>query len=212
VEVDEETNEFLRLFVMSPKMQEDAARFDDVIINDITLMRNKYNVPLNVWVAIDHQFKTRVIAYALHTSESAEDHKWAVDHLFDVLPRRPSRVYFSDADLAVENVMSQYDVWHGMCLHHLRGNLAKNLTTVLGPLFQPFLHAFWQVYYAVSPNAFDVKWRKLLEDYPRARGYLEKVLGPNRDRWAWYSVATRFTCAVRTTGRVEGEHAVNKLL
>jgi hypothetical protein len=216
VEVDEETNEFRRLFVMSPQMQEDTARYGDVIVNDVTLMRNQYNIPLNVWVGIDHRYKTRVLAYALHTSETAEDHKWAIDHLFAFVPPPPpfsKTKYFSNADLAVTSVLSDHnDVWHGMCLHHLSGNLAKNLGPTLGVLFELFLHEFWQVYNAISPTAFDIKWRKLLDHFPSSHDYLEKVLGPSRERWAWYSVSTQFTCGVRTTGRVESEHAVNRLL
>jgi MULE transposase domain len=210
VEVDAETSRFRRLFWMSPSQVGLAHRFGDVIVNDVTLMRNQYNVPLNVWVVIDQQFKSRNIAYALHTSETIEDHRWVLDHLFSILPPHPSRVYFSDADLALDNVLSTKDVWHGLCLHHLSGNIAKNLAPVLGVLFQPFLTAFWQVYHAVSPAAFERRWQKLLEDFPRSRDYLQRVLYPTRERWGWPWVAGRFTCAVRTSGRVESEHRVNK--
>ena len=65
VEVDAKTNHFCRLFWMSPQQVDLAHRFGDVIINDITLMQNQYNVPLNIWVVIDHQFKMRNIAYVL---------------------------------------------------------------------------------------------------------------------------------------------------
>lgn len=211
VEVDGE-NRFHRLFFMSPTQRDLLTRFSDVIINDVALMRNKYNLPLNNWVVIDHQQKTRSLAYALHTTETIEDHKWAVDHLFSLLPPHPSRVYFSDFDLAVDHVMSSKDVWHGLCLHHLGDNITKNLAPVLGVLFQPFSMAFWQVYYSISPDAFDVKWAKLLEDFPRSRDYLERVLGPTKERWAWAWVSARFTCGVRTSGRVESENRINKLL
>ena len=212
VEVDAETNRFRRIFWMSPLQRDLARRFGDVIINDITLMRNQYNVPLNIWLVIDHQFKSRNIAYALHTSEAVEDHKWAINHLFSVLPLNPSRAYFSDFDLALDNVLSSMDVWHGLCLHHLSGNITKNLAPLLGVLLQPFMMAFWQVYYAISPAAFDAKWEKLLEDFPRSRDYLERILEPTKERWAWAWVSARFTCGVRTSGRVESENKFNKII
>jgi hypothetical protein len=162
-------------------------------------------------MVIDHQFKSRNIAYALHTSETIEDHKWVLNHLFAVLPSHQSRAYFSDYDLALDNAVSHHDVWHGLCIHHMNGNLAKNLAPLLGALFQPFQDAFWQVYHSISPDVFERRWDQLLEDYPRSRDYLQKVFWPTRDRWAWPWVSTRFTCGVRTSGRVESENRVNKL-
>jgi hypothetical protein len=211
VEVDAKTNRFSRLFWMSPNMIDIGRRNSDVIVNDITLMRNQYNVPLNIWVVIDHQFKTRNIAYALQTSETIEDHQWAIDHLFAVIQPPPDGAYFSDADQAISSVLKTRGVWHGLCLHHLSGNITKNLAPVLGALFQSFLTSFWHTYYSISPEVFETRWNRLLDDFPRCRNYLGRVLYPTRERWAWAWVATRFTCAVRTSGRVESENRVNKL-
>ena len=215
VEADPETQRFRRLFWMTPDQVLFAIRFGDVIINDITLMRNKYNLPLNIWCIIDHQNKTRNIAYAVHTSETMEDHRWVLQHLFAVLPPMPPgsppRAYFSDFDLALSSVLTSFDIWHGLCLHHMGDNLTKNLASVLGALFQPFQDRFWQVYHAISPAAFQTRWDQLLVDFPRTRDYLERVFWPTRERWAWAWVSTRFTCGVRTSGRVESENRVNKL-
>jgi hypothetical protein len=119
-------------------------------------------------------------------------------------------VYVSDFDLALDHVVAAFGVRHILCLHHLSGNIAKNLAPVLGPLFQPFLTRFWQVYYSISPAAFDARWEQLLEDFPGSGSYLCKVMQPNKERWAWPCLAPSFTCGVRTTGRVEGENSVNK--
>ena len=210
VEVDEDTNRFRRAFIQSPKQVERLAQHDDVIINDVALMRNKYNVPLNTWVIINHRNKTETIAYALHTTETIEDHEWVLRILFSSLPPNPSHVYVSDFDLALDHVVASFGVRHILCLHHLSGNIAKNLAPVLGVLFQPFLTRFWQVYYSISPACFDARWERLLDDFPASRSYLRKVMQPTKERWAWPWVAPTFTCGVRTTGRVEGENSVNK--
>ena len=211
VEVDELTNRFRRIFWQSPAQVAAGDRFGDVIINDVALMRNQYNVPLNTWVVINHRNKTQVIAYALHTTETIEDHEWVLRILFTSLQPRIDRVYVSDFDLALDHVVATFGIYHVLCLHHLSSNIAKNLAPVLGVLFQPFLTRFWQAYYSVSPAAFDVRWAALLTDFPRSRDYLEKVLEPTKERWAWHWTATRFTCGVRTSGRVESENRVNKM-
>jgi hypothetical protein len=53
IQTHADSNEFRSLFIMTPRMVELASRHSDVIINDITLMRNKYGAPLNVFTGID---------------------------------------------------------------------------------------------------------------------------------------------------------------
>ena len=157
IEVDEVTHRFRRAFWQSPDQYEAGDRWGDVIINDVALMRNQYNVPLNTWVIVNHRNKTQVIAYALHTTETIEDHQWALRILLTSLKPRIDRVYVSDFDLALDHVVATFGIYHILCLHHLSGNIAKNLAPALGVLFQPFLTRFWQTYYSVSPAAFEVE-------------------------------------------------------
>ena len=102
--------------------------------------------------------------------------------------------------------------FHARCLHHLDGNVIRKLEGLLGALLQPFREAFWRVYYAFSPEAFELAWRQLLLDYPTASPYLESELWPCRERWAFAYVSRPFTCGVRTSGRVESENRINKLV
>jgi hypothetical protein len=68
--VDPETHQFQRILWMSPKQVSLAQRISDVVINDITMLCDMYGMPLNMFVVINHFFKTRNIAYALHSSET----------------------------------------------------------------------------------------------------------------------------------------------
>ena len=54
IEVDEVTHRFRRAFWQSPNQAETGDHWGDVVINDVALMRNRYNVPLNTWVVINH--------------------------------------------------------------------------------------------------------------------------------------------------------------
>ena len=198
---------------MSPTQVTLAQQFGDVVINDIAMQRNKYGLPLNLWVIVDQFFVTQNIAYALHDGETADDHAWALDCLLGVLPLLPSRVLLSDYDTGLEAAIKKYPgIWHGRCLHHLEGNFTKKLALILSPLYQSFREEFWTVYHAISPVAFEHAWARLIEHYPAVGPYLQGEPWMTRERWAWTYVATRFTCGVRTSGRVEGENAVNRLL
>jgi hypothetical protein len=103
--VDEDTNRFRQLFIMSPHQRRNARRYGDVIINDVALVRNQYNAPLNLFVVIDHRNKTQIIACAIHTTETIEDHQWVLDILFSILPPCVDRVFVSDFDKALNHVM-----------------------------------------------------------------------------------------------------------
>lgn len=180
VQYDEDTREFQRLFWMSPTQVSLAQRFSDVLINDIAMLRNQYALPLNVFVGIDQFYASRNLAYSLHTSETANEHRWALDCLFAVLPTCLDRVFFSDADTGLDAAVAsrpQTDIsFHGRCLNHLDGNIVKKLAPILGPLFQSFREAFWTVYYSISPGALEYTWAELLEKFPTARPYLENEL------------------------------------
>ena len=216
VQIDESTRQFKNIFWMSPTQVTVAQRFGDVIINDIAMGRNQYGLPLNVFVVIDQFFSSRNIAYSIHTSETADTHEWALDCLFAVLPPYPDRVFFSDADLGLDLAVSRRPpsdiAFHGRCLNHLDGNIMRKMAQALGPLCQSFREAFWTVYYSILPTALEEAWEDMLFKFPAARPYLENEIWPDRERWAWAYVAIRFTCGVRTSGRVEGENRVNKLL
>ncbi|KAJ7763796.1 hypothetical protein B0H16DRAFT_1265667, partial [Mycena metata] len=102
--------------------------------------------------------------------------------------------------------------FHLFCLHHLDGNVTTNLCPVLGAEWDDFLRFFWVVYRAVSPAEFDRLWGTLCTRYPGAASYLNAKLYPCRSHWAWAWVTHIFTAGVRTTGRVEGESRINKII
>ena len=214
-ETDLNTHRIKHLFWMSPR-QASLGRFSDIVINDVAMGRNQYGMALNVFVVIDQFFATRNIAYSLHTSETAEEHGWALDCLFANLPPHPDRNIFSDADKGLDLAISKRSkdevAFHGRCLNHLDGNVVKKLAPILGPAFQSFREAFWSMYYSISPAALEAAWEELVTKYPAAREYLDNELWPDRERWAWTFLGIRFTCGVRTSGRVEGENSVNKRL
>ncbi|KAJ7696331.1 hypothetical protein B0H14DRAFT_2418532 [Mycena olivaceomarginata] len=91
-------------------------------------------------------------------------------------------------------------------------NVAHNLRVKLGAAWEPFQRHFWAVYRAVSPDEFDRLWKHLTATYPAAQQYLDGELYPCRQRWAWAWISSTFTAGVRTTGRVESENRVNKVI
>lgn len=219
----------IALWWQSPTQAELTRRYSDILLNDNTYCRNQYGYPLDIGksscylaalltqsspgIVIDNFGKTRNAWYSIHRSEDTETHNWVLrNHLRSA--GRPPEVFGSDrAGSLISSASSTIPLtFHLFCLHHLDGNVATNLRSALGNQWDSFKSDFWVAYRAVSPTEFDRLWRTLCDRYPAAAGYLESELYPCRSQWAWAWVSNIFTAGVRTTGRVEGENRINKLI
>lgn len=201
------------LWWQSPAQAEIIAKYHDILVNDNSYNRNQYGYPLNVGVAIDGFGVSRNIWYCFQEREDAETHAWVLQCHLSTAPRPPS-VFISDKDLALEAAVRETLPFteHILCLHHLGGNISKNLQPGLGTDWEAFMQDFWAMYRSPSPDRFDVLFHQILDDYPAAASYLQSALYPTRHRWAHAWVSTKFTCGIRTNGRVEVENRVNKSL
>ncbi|CAD6942254.1 unnamed protein product [Tilletia controversa] len=208
-----QTGALQRLFMSSPVMIDALGQFGDVLIADVAQGRNVYNMPLNVFSVIDGCGKTRNIGYAVQDREDHASHAWVLHALLRTTGKKPS-VIISDQDAAFISAVREVlpTSHHVLCLYHLWQNIVKQLKGKLRGQWVSFAQSFWRVYKAPSPNAFEARWRDLLESYPRARTYLETYQYKNRRSWAAAWVRTRFTADTRTTGRVESENGLSKLL
>ncbi|CAD6945596.1 unnamed protein product [Tilletia controversa] len=208
-----QTGALQRLFMSSPVMIDALGQFGDVLIADVAQGRNVYNMPLNVFSVIDGCGKTRNIGYAVQDREDHASHAWVLHALLRTTGKKPS-VIISDQDAAFISAVREVlpTSHHVLCLYHLWQNIVKQLKGKLRGQWVSFPQSFWRVYKAPSPNAFEARWRDLLESYPRARTYLETYQYKNRRSWAAAWVRTRFTADTRTTGRVDSENGLSKLL
>lgn len=208
-----ETGRLCRVIWSSPEMIELLTTRGDVLIGDIASGRNLYNLPLNTFCVVDDDGASRNVVYCIQDSEGAEMHRSVFRWIRDLVVS-PPLVFVSDHDLAVD--LALRDIFpstvHFLCLHHLSTNLVKNLAGQLGKEFQTFVRAFWKLYWSLSKQLFESSWSKLLDDFPEASDYMEKVFWPIRERWAWYAVSSICTAGVRTNGRIERENRHNKTL
>lgn len=206
-----ERGEYARLFVMSPEQVSLAQRYSDVIINDNALGRNIFHYALGIFVVIDGRGASRNLAFGLSSHENIDSHRWMFSMLFKHIPQMRERVIFSDHDPALEAALKDWpDVIHKLCLHHILENLKKNLRGLLGHQYAKFSAAFWAMQLAISPDAFTTAWDDLVTNFPATEDYLNGHLWDTRTKWGRPWVATRFTCGVRTTGRVESENKENR--
>jgi hypothetical protein len=196
----------------SPLQRDLGQHYGDVLINDNTYSRNEAGYPLNIGIIIDGHGRSRNAWYAFQALEDHAHHAWVLQCHLDSAGFAPD-TFISDRHRslisAVEEVLVVSE--HIFCMHHLDGNVDKNLRKVIpSNQWMAFKNNFWAVYRAISPEDFDIKWRELTAQYPAAQKYLDEELYPCRRQWAWVYVSHKFTCGVRTNGRVEVENRITK--
>jgi hypothetical protein len=165
-------------------------------------------------MAIDIFSHSRMVYQAVHRRENADTHSWVFQNYLKSVQRLPSVVVTDRHQALVVAIKKDLpQARHIFCIHHIASNLKKNLSSRLGSVgFEAFQHDFWAAYRSVSPEAFDIAWRSLFLKYPAAENYLQAELYPCRSQWAYAWVAPIFTAGTRTTGRMESENRINKLL
>ncbi|EDR01209.1 uncharacterized protein LACBIDRAFT_312304 [Laccaria bicolor S238N-H82] len=157
--------------------------------NDNTYGRNEAGYPLGIGIVIDGHGHSRNTWYAFQALEDHVHHAWVLRCHLDSAGFAPN-TFISDRHhsliSAVKEVLVSSE--HIFCMQHLDGNVDKNLRRVIpSDQWMPFKNDFWAVYRAISPENFDIKWQ-----------------------WAWVYVSHKFTCGVRTNGRVEVENRITK--
>lgn len=155
-------NQLLAVFWQDPGMVELARQYGDIIINDIAALHNNKHMPLNIFTAIDNFYQNRNVAYCIQISESSEYHRWALQCLFESMLQPPD-VFMSDLDTGLSSVLkNEYpNIFHLLCLHHISGNFARNLSSKLGAEFRPFLRDFWSTHHAESEDRFLSQFEEL---------------------------------------------------
>lgn len=192
-----------RLFWVNSQQRTLLFRFGDVLINDSTCKTNRFGLALNLTMIVDGSNSSRLVAFALLAREDKESFAWLFDCLSEALPKLPI-VFLSDADpaaiVAFNDKWGPYGVLHRMCVFHVNINIAANLKGSLGSDFGSFAQDFSQTRKQETEAAFEAAWRKLEDDYPKARPYLKRLYDRHH-AWAHHVVDNFFSAGLCSTSR-----------
>ena len=211
----DEQNRLKRLFWMNPQQRALYHRYH-VLMNDSTFKTNRFGMPLNVFIVVDTNGKTRLVGCALVSSETTDDYTWILRQLMESVLEQPPGVIMIDAEAAMEaacrDILPDTSIVH--CIWHITANnLLRNLGGSLGKETYPdFRRGFWMARNAITEAEFETRWGRLVDqfrDYDNVERYLERPK-KSREQWAWPWVGTRFTAGMQSTQRVEQTHAAIK--
>jgi hypothetical protein len=208
------SNELTGLFWMTSQQRNELwPKFHDVVIHDNTAKTNRYEMALSLFVGIDNNFKTRVLAQALIKYETQADYSWILQCTLEATNNLSPIVLFTDCDPGmIAAVQVIYPTTrHLLCIYHIIENVKKKARSKLrGEMVKSFVKDFCCMRNSYNQYEFEAKYNEMLKKYEPCRSYLEKKLYPNRESWARYSIAKMFTAGVESTQRVESLNGVLK--
>jgi hypothetical protein len=189
-DVDETTGCLRRLFWMEPQQRILYLRYSDVVLNDNTSQTNRFNMPLSVFVVVDNNGKSRIVACALVCGETTSDYEWILEKLMEVQNGLAPAILLVDEDPAMEaacaHIIPQTTVLN--CIWHIGSlNVVKNLQPTLRQSWDAFLPRFWSARNALTTEDFEDKWSALIQDFggegrESVNAYLSRLFD-RRERW-----------------------------
>ena len=211
-ELDNESR-LTRLFWMSPEQIVLWLEYYDVILNDNTAKTNRYQMPLSLFLAVDNNTRSRLVAQALVSDETTESYKWILNCTKKATKIEPL-VFITDADPAADAAVRQtYENTYSVhCIFHISENLPKNLKSKLHDQYENFVHDFFFCRNSLCEEGFYERWARLTEKYSNVKDYLMRALYPSRQAWARAFTSKIFTAGIQTTSRVEGLNSIIKRL
>eukprot|EP00904_Undaria_pinnatifida_P004777 jgi/Undpi1/142/HiC_scaffold_1.g00141.m1 len=203
-----ENGRLTHCFWMTAEQISLATRYGSVLLYDDTAVKNRYRLPLGLGVVIDGEYFSRIVFQALLSDTKTDTFTWMLEQFKAARGAAPD-VFLQDADaamtLAAEEVFE--DAKKRRCAWYLGQDIIKNLKSVLGSTFQDFLDQFHKTRGRLTESGFEEEYAKLVETFPKAKSYMEK-LHADRERWTVYASVLVFSIASFTTNRVESMNAL----
>src|SRR3954466_5243126 len=157
---------------------------------------------LSLFVAVDGNYKTRIVGQALTKYENQADFNWILQCTLQASNNLSSKVLFTDSDpaiiAAIQVVYPQ--TCHLLCVYHFLENVKKKAKSKLrGNMVASFVEDFYIIRNSYSEEQFDTKYQEMLAKYEPCRPYLEKRLYPSRESWARHYISKIFTAGIEST-------------
>src|SRR5207244_1720495 len=121
------------------------AQFHDIVINDNTYKTNKYLMPLSVFIIINSNQRSQIVATAVVCDETISIYEWILEQTLNATGGLQPVTLFTDTDPAMQTaITNQYpDTIVRHCAFHIRQNLIKKLKKKIYSKWDSFIANFY---------------------------------------------------------------------
>lgn len=193
------------LFWVDAKSRHDYINFCDVVSFDTTYVRNKYKMPLALFVGVNQHYQFMLLGCALVSDESPATYSWLIQTWLRAMGGQAPKVIITDQDKAMKSIISEFfpNVYHCFCLWNILGKVSEYLGHVIKqhenfmPKFEKCIFRSWM------DDEFEKRWWKILDKFELRENEWMQSLYEDREQWVPIYMRGAFLAGMSTVQRSE---------
>lgn len=167
------------------KSRHDYIYFNDVVSFDTNYVRNKYKMPLVLFVGVNQHYQFMLLGCALLSDESGTTISWVMRTWLKAMGGQAPKLIITDQDPVLKSVISEEfpSARHSFCLWHIIGKVSEALGHVIKQN-DNFMAEFLKcIYRSWTDEEFDESWQRILERSEIKENDLVRSLYEERKHW-----------------------------
>ncbi|KAL7086581.1 hypothetical protein ACP275_13G010100 [Erythranthe tilingii] len=204
--VDAGEDQRLKNFLwVDAKSRHDYASFSDVVSFDTSYVRNKYKMPLALFVGVNQHYQFMLLGCALICDENAGTYSWVMQTWLKAMGGQAPKIVITDQDEAMKSVISDVfpSALHFFCLWNITGKVSETLNHVIKQNEKFMLKFEKCVYRSWTDDEFEKRWHKLVERFELQENELIQSLYEDREKWVPNFMKNGFLAGMSTGVRSE---------
>ncbi|XP_047330482.1 protein FAR-RED ELONGATED HYPOCOTYL 3 isoform X2 [Impatiens glandulifera] len=193
------------LFFVDAKSRHDYINFRDVVSFDTTYVKNKYKMPLVLFISVNQHYQPVLLGCALITDESETTLTWVMQAWLKAMGGRAPKVILTDQDKTLKSVVSTVfpTTRHCYSLWNVFGKLFESLCQ-LTKQNTDFIQKLENcVYMSWTHEEFDRRWQDLVSRFELEENESMEILFEDRLHWAPTYMKDVFLAGLSTSQRSE---------
>nr|GMD42408.1 protein FAR-RED ELONGATED HYPOCOTYL 3 isoform X2 [Ipomoea batatas] len=157
-----EDHRLKNLLWVDAKSRHDYAHFSDVVSFDATYVRNKYKIPIALFIGVNHHYQFMLLGTALLFDESSATLSWVMRTWLRAMGGQAPKAIVTDHEQAMTPVISEIfpSSLHFFCL----GKVSESVKNVVKQNEEEFMVKFEEcIYRPWTDEEFEERWKNLVE-------------------------------------------------
>lgn len=158
--------------------------FGDVVAVDRTCLSNKYEIPLLVFVGVNHHGHSVLLGCSLLADETLETYIWLLRAWLTCMTGRPPQIIITDQCKTLQSAIAEVfpRAHHRLCLPIVIQSILENLGEMgQSVVFQSVLYR--TVYNSMKADEFEIAWDDMIKRFGIRDLEFLHSLYEDRERW-----------------------------
>lgn len=193
------------VFWVDAKCRLDYSNFHDVVLFDITYLRNEYKLPLVPFIGVNHHCQFLLLGCALLADETKSTYVWLMRAWLRAMGRHAPKVILTDQDSILKEAIAEVfpDTRHCFCLWHIMNKIPEKLGYVMRQHEKFMAKLNKCIFKSWTTEQFENRWRKMADRFNLRTDLWFQSLYEDRERWVPTYMKEIFLAGLSTTQRSE---------